>query len=111
MNVDIVKNEIVKELKKLNYNFSYIGTKYLISSVLVSYKLKKDEYDLEHEIYPIVAKEYNKSINNIKCNITNATDKMYYDCEEKTLIKYINSNSKPGPKKIICAVLKKIKDA
>lgn len=108
--INIVKNKIEKELKKLNYNFSYKGTEYLVYSIIVAYNLNEDSYDLEHEIYPIVAKEYNESINNIKCNITNATDKMYYDCEEKTLFEYINSNSKPGPKKIIYAVLQTIKD-
>lgn len=36
---------------------------------------------------------------------------MFYDCEEEILMKYIGSyeNSKPGPKKIIRAVLKRLK--
>lgn len=110
MYINMVKSKIIKELKKLNYNFSYKGTEYLVYSIIVAYNLKKDSYDLQYEIYPIVAKKYDESINNIKCNITNATDKMYYDCEEKILFEYINCNSKPGPKKIIHTVLQKIKD-
>lgn len=106
-----VKNKIEEELKKLEYNFSYKGTVYLVDAIYVLYNLKKaGECNLGEEVYPIVAQHYNTVSNNIKCNITNSTDKMFYDCEEKVLRAYLKefTFTKPGPKKIMEAVLKRI---
>ena len=77
----------------------------------VLYNLKKSgEYNLGEDVYPIVAKHYNTVANNIKCNITNSTDKMFYDCEEKVLRAYLKefTFTKPGPKKIMEAVIKRL---
>lgn len=106
-----IKSKIEEELKKLEYNFSYKGTVYLVDAIYVLYNLKKSgEYNLGEDVYPIVAEHYNTVANNIKCNITNSTDKMFYDCEEKVLRAYLKefSFTKPGPKKIMEAVLKRI---
>lgn len=106
-----IKSKIEEELKKLEYNFSYKGTVYLVDAIYVLYNLKKSgEYNLGEDVYPIVAEHYNTVANNIKCNITNSTDKMFYDCEEKVLRAYLKefTFTKPGPKKIMEAVLKRI---
>lgn len=106
------KERIKNELKKLKYNFSYKGTQYLIETIYILSNIKDNSsYCLEKDIYPVVAKMYDKSVNNIKCNITNATDRMYYDCDEKELMIYLNQYqySKPGTRKIISAVLSCIK--
>ncbi len=106
-----IKNKIRDELKKLEYNFSYIGTKYLLDSIYILYCIKiYYNFSLEKDIYPVIANKYGESANNIKCNIVNATDKMFFDCDEKTLRKYLEdySNSKPDPKKVIRAVIKNI---
>ncbi len=106
-----LKNKIEEELKKLEYNFSYKGTVYLVDAIYVLYNLKKSgEYNLGEDVYPIVAKHYNTVANNIKCNITNSTDKMFYDCEEKVLRAYLKefTFTKPGPKKIMEAVIKRL---
>lgn len=67
-------------------------------------KLKKD-------VYPILAKKYKKSINNIKTNIINACDLMYYDCQLDIIEKYFGLvyNEKPTPKYIIATILEKLK--
>lgn len=106
-----IKNKINQELKKLEYNFSYKGTVYLVDAIYVLYTLKNiKDCNLGKEVYPIVAEHYNTTANNIKCNITNSTDKMFYDCEEKILRAYLKEFrfTKPGPKKIMEAVLKRI---
>ncbi len=106
-----IKNKIVQELKKIQYNFSYKGTEYLVDAIYVLYNLKNPkECNLGKEVYPIVAEHYNTVANNIKCNITNSTDKMFYDCDEKILRAYLKEFrfTKPGPKKIMEAVLKRI---
>lgn len=108
MNKDKIKEKIIFELKKLNYNFSYTGTKYLIDCIYEAYSIG-DIYNLNltKNIYSVIAKKYGKSINNIKCNITQATYAMYYDCEEKVLEKYFPYfyTMKPKVKEIIFAIL------
>lgn len=76
---DIIKVKIKKELKYLGYNFYYKGTKYLVDAIYILYNMK-DYYNkiLKRDIYPIISKKYNTSINNIKCNIRNATDIMFF---------------------------------
>lgn len=106
-----IKSKIEKELKKLEYNFSYKGTIYLVDAIYVLYNLgNPKDCNLGEEVYPVVAEHFNTVANNIKCNITNSTDKMFYDCEEKVLRAYLKefSFTKPGPKKIMEAVLKRI---
>lgn len=109
---DIIKGKIKKELKYLGYNFYYKGTKYLVDAIYILYNIK-DYYNkiLKRDIYPIISKKYNTSINNIKCNIRNATDIMFFDCNEHRLMEYLKecSLSKIGAKKVILAVLDHIK--
>lgn len=110
-NETLIKKEICEELKKLKYNFSYIGTRYLVEAIYILYILKKKyTCNFEKEIYPLIAEIYENSPNNIKCSIAYATDKMFYDCDEIFLEKYIGEfyYSKPGPKTIAFAIIKKI---
>lgn len=110
---EYVKSRIREELIKLNYNFKYTGTIYLVETIYLLYSQKKYyKFSLESEVYPIIAKEYNCSVNTVKSNIVNATDKMCYDCEENKLARYIGKYkiTKPGPKQIAKSVLKRIKD-
>lgn len=105
-----VKKRISEELLKLNYNFSYVGTRYLAESIyLLYFNLGKGD-NLKNNIYPIIAKKYDKDVNNIKCNIINATKNMYYDCEEKVLIEYFGVYTivRPTPKMIMKEIIAKI---
>lgn len=65
---------------------------------------------LEKEIYPLIGKKYKKTVHNIKCNITNATKKMYRKNDKNKLLKYLNvqNESEIKLKKIILKVLRKI---
>lgn len=108
-----IKNKIKVELKKMEFKHSYTGTNYLIETIYILYTLKMYyNFNLEKDIYPIIVKKYGTSSNNIKNNIENAIEKMFYDCDEKILEDYIDDYdfSKPKPKMIIRAVLKRIKD-
>lgn len=107
-----LKNNIRDELEKLSYNFEYIGTEYLLEAIYFLYCSNKYyKFSLEKDVYPIIAKEYGDTSNNVKSTIIYATDKMFYDCEEILLKKYLGKYEliKPGPKKVIRAVLKKMK--
>lgn len=120
MNEKIIRRTIIQELKCLQYNFSYLGTRYIIDAIILLYS--RDIYynfSLEGNVYPIIANKYQSNTNAIKGAIVYATDKMFFDCDEKYLKKYLNldeyfdneyDNLKPGPKEIIRAILKKIKD-
>ena len=102
---------ITKELSKLNFNFKYYGTKYLIESIFIVYYLNKsNNVNLSKEVFPILSNKYNKSIDTIHSNIKKSINIMYYDCEEKVLMKYFCylSIKKPTLKEIILTVLEKI---
>ncbi len=110
-----IRNIIEKELESLNYNFEYIGTRYIADAIYLLYSLKMYyKFSLESDVYPAIANMYGDNSNAIKGTITYATDKMFFDCDERILKKYLddknNRVSKPGPKTIIRAVLKKIKN-
>ena len=113
-NIEIdVTSKIKIELKKLNYNFSYVGTEYLIDTISLLYSVKRFyNFNLESEIYPSIANKYGVCSNTIKSNIINSTDKMFYDCDEEVLKSYFGMYLmlKPGPKLVIRTVLKKLND-
>lgn len=113
MQEQLQKEKIQKELEYLGYNPGYNGTKYLVESIYILSNMTDDmneDYNLERDIYPIVAKKYHKTVHNVKCNIINSTDNMVYDCLEEKLNKYLGfyTYSKPGPKKIIYAIINKL---
>ena len=112
-NKDIIKEDIKKELQYLGYKNKYYGTKYLADAIYILF-LNKEDYNnnLKRVVYPKLATKYKRTVQNIKCNIVNATDIMVYDCDEKKLMKYLGyiDYEKPGPKRIIEAVINKIKE-
>lgn len=106
-----IKSKINEELKYLGYNLEYLGSKYLSEAIYILYITKNyQNCNLERDIYPIIAKKNGKSINNIKCNIKNATNIMYYENEEEKIIEYLKDYNiiKPQPKKIILTILNRI---
>lgn len=112
-------NIIKEELENLNYNFEYIGTQYLIDAIYLLYSLKMYyKFSLESEVYPAIANMYGDNANAVKAATIYATDKMFYDCDSQILQKYLDDkykskriiDFKPGPKIIIRAVLRRIKD-
>lgn len=109
---NLLIQKINKELHKLNFNFSYIGTRYLSECIYIAYYLD-DKYNivLQKDVYPIIAKKYNKTISNIKSNINKVTIHMYYDCDEKVLKNFLGIdilNYNPKPKEIIMNIIEKL---
>lgn len=95
----------------LNYNSSYIGTKYLEELIFEFYKIK-DEYEgsFKNVLYPILSKKYKKSIDTVYGNIKQATNTMILNCEEKRLLEYFHYDSfyKPKIKEIVFTITNKI---
>lgn len=107
-----VENQIIRELKKINYNFSYIGTQYIYESILILCTSHQHEkIILEKQVYPLIADKYNTTISNIKTNIVNSTNEMYYDCQKDILNSYLGicENEKPTPKEVISLIVSNIK--
>lgn len=103
---------INNELRNLNFDFSYLGTRYLSDAIYEAYLTSEDfDINLNTAIYPVLAKKYNRSINNIKSNIYYSTNMMYCNTTENYLIKNLGLDiidSKPKLKDIIVYILKKI---
>ena len=107
-----LSNKINKELEFIGYNLSYNGTKYLSESIALIYNNYYSSENLSKNIYPVIAKKHNKTVNTIKCNIISATNSMYYKCNEIKLKQYFNlcTTTKPKPKLVIHTVLNKLYD-
>lgn len=105
------KKKIISELKNIGYDMRYKGTLYLIEVIFQVYLNSELLIDnLQKDVYPILSKIYHKTINNIKCNINNATEAMYYNCDSKKLKEYFNfyDDVKPTTKTVIYTILNKI---
>ena len=106
-----VKNKIIKQLQYLNYNLAHKGTQYLIDAILLIYESGEyDIFNLKEDVYPIVAKKYNKTLHNIKCDINKANDCMYKVCKKERVRKYFKffDDTKPTVKNVIYTILNKI---
>lgn len=102
---------IINELEDIGYDRRYKGTVYLIEAIMQIYLNNTLMIDnLQKDIYPKISRIYNKTINNIKCNINNATEAMYYNCDSKKLKEYFNfyDDTKPTTKTVIYTILNKI---
>jgi len=110
-NITYKRQEIMGELEKIGYDIGHKGTIYLIEAIFLIYSKGENIVDnLQKDIYPIIAKAYHKTINNIKCNINNATEAMYYKCDSTKLKEYFNfyDDTKPTTKTVIYTVLNNI---
>lgn len=111
LNLDNMKNKINQELIYLGYNYSYNGTKYLEEAILEIYKVRVDfDGNIAKNIYSIIAKEHQKSIDTIYGNIKQATNIMISKCAEEKIVEYFNYSYyiKPKIKEIIFTVLNKV---
>ncbi len=107
-----IRNIIEKELRRLNFNFTYDGTQYLIDCIYRIYLLEKSNREVSaNNIYQIIANHYKKTANTIYGDIKQAINSMYYDCEEEILKEYFKYNfiMKPKPQEVIYTIARKIK--
>lgn len=110
LNNTTLLSQINKELEYIGYNLAHIGTKYLSESIALIYNNYDGSENLNKNIYPVIANRYHKTVNNVKCNITSATNFMFYECDENRLKNYFNfyTVSRPKPKLVIYTVLNKL---
>lgn len=112
-NENLIIEKIKNELKKLKFNFSHIGTNYLIKSIYEIYKLEDNtNVNLSKNIFPIVGDNFNKNPNTIHSGIKRSISNMYYDCEESIINEYFNCycfDERSKLKEIIFKIISKIK--
>ena len=110
--IDKLKSQIQNELNKLNFNFSYSGTRYFGDGIEECY-YKGDIYsiNLETDIYSILSKKHNKTINSIKSSIFKSILAMYCETTDNKLSDYFGYRiiMKPKTKEVISIILQKIK--
>lgn len=109
-NIQRIRKKIRKQLNYLNFNYCHNGTKYLEETILEIYKEKYNfDGNLSKNIYPIIAKKYNKKVDTIYGNIKQATNYMLSECNEK-IISYLGYSYyvKPKVQEIIFAILNKL---
>lgn len=111
LNNSILLRKINRELDYIGYNLSHIGTKYLSECIALIYNNYNYGDNLNKTVYSIIAKKYHKNVNNIKCNITSATNSMFYECDENRLKNYFNfyTDCKQKPKLVIYTIINKLK--
>lgn len=99
------------ELSKLCFNFSYNGTNYIRDCIYEMYKQNKIyDVNLTKEIFPILCKKYNKSIDTIHSNMKKSIDIMYYDCDEIIIEQYLAYKGKPSLKKLLIKIIENVKE-
>lgn len=106
-----IKNKIKEQLTYLRYNYSHSGTRYIEETILEIYK---DRYNfdgnLSKNIYPIIAKMHNKTVDTIYGNIKQATNYMLLECNKDRIMNYLGYGDyvKPKIQDIIFAILNKL---
>ena len=106
-----VKTSIIHELYSIGFKPYHKGTNYLIDSTYMVYNKEAHLCDnFEKNIYPIIAKKYDTSVNNVKSNIIKSINSMYAECELNKLKKYFHftTDFKPTPKMIIYTVISNV---
>lgn len=77
-----------QELANFEFNFSNLGTTYLIDTI--KYALEKEKINLEGDIYLKLVRKYKVKVMNIKWNIEKSIKSMKRYTDNKTIEKYFN---------------------
>lgn len=103
------KRKIVREMNKLEFELANVGVQYIIETILLI-KSNDTLYNLEKDIYPLVAKKYNVSTNRVKWNICSCVNSMYKNNKMSNINEYFgyDFNRRPTPKTLIFTILNKI---
>lgn len=107
-----IRKIIKQELLSLGFNVKHVGTTYIAETIELAYEINNKQYceNLERYLYNKIAKMHSKSIQNIKTNISKATNCMYLHCNRDFLMKYFSFSYdyKPTPKMVINTILSKL---
>lgn len=110
-NISCIQDNVTSVLKRLNFNFSLIGTKYLISTILLTTFQTSDHLNLEKDIYPTVAFKYHTTSMNVKQAIVRSINSITIAPSYTAALKYLNilPPDKPTAKNLINAIAEKLR--
>lgn len=103
-----LKLKIMQTLQYLGYSPKHQGTHYLSDAILEIHQSPDPLFfNLIKDVYPTIAKKYNKTVNNVKSSINKSTENMYYECDIEKLKNFFHfcCDTKPTVKTVIFAVL------
>lgn len=109
-----INERIAKEIKDMGFNFSHIGTRYLIETIEIIYNSKDLQMirSVEKNVYSILAEKHSKNVSTIKSDIIKATNYMHEQAlikKKKEFILYsYELYDKSTPKSVINTVLLKL---
>lgn len=102
------KADILNELVQLGFNVKHNGTQYIAECILLI-KFYDKTMNIK-DVYSIIAEKYNTTISNIKSNILNAINYMYFESDFSKLKIYFSlvEDIRPTPKQIILTILENV---
>lgn len=105
---NIIIYKICKELEKMDFKFCQYGTQYLIDTIYEVINNGNIDINISKEIYPLVARKYNKSANTIHSGIKNT----FFSINRKLLKEYMNyyNETEIKLKDLIFAVAENVKN-
>ena len=105
INEPIIYQKTLDILKKLNFNFKLKGTSFLLNCITYSY-LHKEKYvsdNLEKNVYPQIAKQFNVTLSSVKWSIIRAINDVNFYSDNKNSLNY-----KLTPKSLINEIINKL---
>lgn len=105
-----IREQIIRELSTIGYNFKYKGTLYILETIMYIYQNKEKSLldNLEKYTYKVIACKNKKNVQNIKTSIIKATDLAYLYQDKEVIKKYFSFDVKPTPKVVIATILNKL---
>lgn len=102
-------NYIKEELSKFNFNKKTIGYKYLMESIYEIISRNQSNFELENDIYKIVAKINDRKPIQIKWTIDKMINKMFVNTKYNIIQNYFEFNEfqKPTTKSLIQHIISK----
>ena len=113
--METLEEKVKKLLLSLKFDFKYVGTTYLLESILLCLD-NSDLYlceNLTKNVFSVLAKKYHSTPNNIKWSISRTITHLYDAAnitDKQKLSKFfkLEPTQKPTTKLIICTILNKI---
>lgn len=92
---EIMEKKVCNELLKYGFKLSHKGTNYIIKTIIMLKKTNNEEfyYNLEKNVYSIISKENNTSVENVKSNILKSISYAY------------KNKKKPKPKDLFYSII------
>jgi len=99
--MEILKDRIYRELQNIGFSTNYIGTDYLVESLLLIAEHPEESLPVSKVIYPTIAKKYHSDSSSVERAIRTSIERVWSNANLMTLSKYYpyeieNKNGRPS---------------